>query len=55
VSHNFPKWVQRAGLEDIHLHDLRHAFASRLAMAGEQLLTIKELMGCRRSSGWAQI
>ena len=30
---------------DLHFHDLRHTFASRLAMAGEDLLTISKLLG----------
>ena len=37
------------GSEDLHLHDLRHTWASRMAMAGVGLLTIKEL------SGWKTI
>jgi integrase len=45
VSHRFPRWVQDAGLKDLRLHDLRHTFASRLAMAGVDILTIKELLG----------
>lgn len=45
VSHRFPDWIKAAGLKDLHLHDLRHTFASRLAMAGVDILTIKELMG----------
>ncbi len=36
---------QAAGLGDFRWHDLRHTFGSRLAMAGVDILTIKELMG----------
>jgi integrase len=45
IVHRFPKYVEKAGLVDFRFHDLRHTFASRLAMAGVDLLTIKELGG----------
>jgi len=45
VSHRFPSWVKAAGLLDLHFHDLRHTFASRLVMAGVDIVTVKELMG----------
>jgi len=45
ISHRFPAWIKAAGLKNLHLHDLRHTFASRLAMAGVDILTIKELLG----------
>lgn len=41
----FARAVRQAGISDLHLHDLRHTFASRLAMAGVDLLAIKELGG----------
>ena len=40
-----PRAVQAAGIADFRLHDTRHTFASRLAMGGEDVLTIKELGG----------
>jgi site-specific recombinase XerD len=36
---------KRANLEDLHWHDLRHIFSSRLIMAGVDLRTVQELMG----------
>lgn len=34
-----------AALDDFHFHDLRHTFASYLAMSGSSLLTLKETLG----------
>lgn len=36
---------RRAGIEDVHLHDLRHTFASVGAGGGMSLLTIGKLLG----------
>lgn len=45
ISRKFKKTLKSAGLpETFRFHDLRHTFASHLAMTGEDLLTIKELM-----------
>ena len=38
--------LEAAGIEDFRFHDLRHTFASRLAMAGEDLSIIQ------RAGGW---
>jgi site-specific recombinase XerD len=45
VSHHFLRTAKKAGLSKVRLHDLRHTFASHLAMAGVDLYTIKELLG----------
>ncbi len=37
--------VDRAGLGDLHLHDLRHTFASRLIMRGVPILAVSKLLG----------
>jgi integrase len=36
---------KRAGLTDFHFHDLRHSYASYLAMSGSSLRDIAELLG----------
>jgi integrase len=41
----FPAAVSGARIDDFRLHHLRHTFASRLAMEGIELLTVKELGG----------
>ena len=43
----FRKALKRAGIEGFRFHDLRHTFASRLAMAGKDLYVIQKLLGHR--------
>jgi integrase len=49
-SHNFVNrvfipLVQEQEIQDFRFHDLRHTFATRLAMKGVDLATIAKLMG----------
>jgi len=41
----FESAVKRAELVDFHFHDLRHCFASRLVMGGQDIRTVQELLG----------
>jgi integrase len=48
LTHTNRSWarlVELAELSDFRFHDLRHHFASRLAMSGVDLYTVKELLG----------
>ncbi len=47
---DFPEAVAAAKIKDFRLHDTRHTFASRLAMEGVDLLTLKELGGWKTLS-----
>jgi integrase len=44
VSRSFARAVERAGLEDFHLHDLRHSFASAHAANGTQQRGLQALL-----------
>jgi integrase len=45
VNRRFEELRKAAGLEWLHLHDLRHAFATFLLDQGEDLRTVMELLG----------
>src|SRR2546428_13434396 len=45
LSACFRETCERAGIESLGPHILRHTFASRLVMAGVDLRTVQELMG----------
>ncbi len=41
----FKRTLKKAGIEDFRWHDMRHVFASRLAMQGTNIIAIMELLG----------
>jgi integrase len=45
VKRSFGTALRKSHILDFHFHDMRHTFASRLVMAGVDLITVKELLG----------
>jgi excisionase family DNA binding protein len=45
ISRAFNKACERAGIENLKFHDLRHTFGSRLIKNGANINLVKELMG----------
>jgi integrase len=45
ISHSWEHFLKKADIVDFHWHDFRHTFASRLVMAGANLLEVKKLLG----------
>lgn len=45
IELSFHNALEKSGIEDFKIHDLRHTFASNLIMAGIDLVTVKELLG----------
>lgn len=58
VHNTFGRAVKKAGLVDLHFHDLRHCFASNLVMSGVDLVTVGRLLGqksLRMTSRYAHV
>ncbi len=45
IKRSFTTALKKAEIKDFRFHDLRHTFASQLAMVGVDIRTIQELMG----------
>jgi len=44
-----PPGKNRGPIQNLHLHDLRHTFASNLVMAGVDIRTVQVLLGQKRA------
>ncbi len=45
IQYILERWCKRLGLPPVHIHSLRHTYATRLANAGLPSITLKDLMG----------
>jgi integrase len=50
VDHAFRKAVEKAKIKDLHFHDLRHTFATRVAQSGKDLYQVQRLLGHKSPS-----
>jgi site-specific recombinase XerD len=50
VEDRLTTWCRRLGLEHIHVHQLRHSFATALVRRGVQLQIVQQLLGHERIS-----
>ena len=48
IQDSWSRLRERAGLDGVRLHDLRHSYASRALALGESLSMIGELLGHRK-------
>jgi len=49
-SHGWRNYADKAGLENVRLHDLRHTAASQMLMAGVPISIVAERLGCTEAN-----